>query len=84
MVSAKPQSMDRAPAAILRRSSRILLTWFVVGRIVPKKPPGFNERFYGARSFGELLEEAEDRGLLKLELDDRSGGYVIKSLTSEK
>jgi hypothetical protein len=31
-----------------------------------------------------LLEEAESRGLLKLEFDERSGGYVIKELTTEK
>jgi len=34
-------------------------------------------------SFGDLLEEAERRGLLKLELDERSGGYVIKALTTD-
>ena len=30
--------------------------------------------------FSDLLEEAESRGLLQLESDERSGGYIIKSL----
>lgn len=52
----------------------------MVKQTIKRRRPGFNERFYGVRSFGDLLEEAESRGLLKLELDERSGGYVIKPL----
>ncbi len=48
-----------------------------------RRHPGFNERVYGVRSFSDLLEEAEHRGRLTLELDERSGGYVIKALTHE-
>ena len=56
----------------------------MVKQALKRRRPGFNERFYGVRSFGDLLEEAENRGLLKLELDERSGGYVIKSLSPDK
>ena len=56
----------------------------MVKQTIKRRRPGFNERFYGVRSFGDLLEEAENRGLLTLELDERSGGYVIKKLTPEK
>ncbi len=56
----------------------------MVKQTLKRRRPGFNERFYGVRSFSDLLEEAETRGLLKLELDERSGGYVIKSLASGK
>ena len=56
----------------------------MVKQAIKRRRPGFNERFYGVRSFGELLEEAENRGLLKLELDERSGGYVIKQLIADK
>lgn len=55
----------------------------MVKQTLKRRHPGFNERFYGVRSFSDLLEEAENRGLLKLELDERSGGYVIKVLTPE-
>ncbi len=55
----------------------------MVKQTLKRRHPGFNERYYGVRSFSDLLEEAENRGLLKLELDERSGGYVIKVLTPE-
>jgi len=44
-----------------------------------KRHPGFSESYHGFRSFGQLLEEAQARGLLQLELDEKSGGYIIKS-----
>jgi uncharacterized protein (TIGR00288 family) len=50
----------------------------MVKQTLKRRRPGFNERSYGVRSFGDLLEEAENRGLLKLELDARAGGYVVK------
>ncbi len=34
---------------------------------------GFNESYYGFRSFGKLLEEAQARKLLTLEPDEKSG-----------
>ena len=42
-----------------------------------KRRPQFNEAAYGFRSFNDLLEEAAKRGQIKLERDDKSGGYVI-------
>ncbi len=56
----------------------------MIKQTLKRRRPSFNERFYGVRSFGELLEEAQKRGLLSLELDERSGGYLIKELTAEK
>jgi uncharacterized LabA/DUF88 family protein len=55
----------------------------MVKQTIKRRNPGFNESYYGFRSFGRLLEEARTRGLLELELDDRSGGYVIKSLAQD-
>src|SRR5690606_16308905 len=45
-----------------------------------RRNPGFNERAYGYRSFNDLLKEAEKRGLLKLEADQKSGGYIVRSV----
>ena len=44
------------------------------------RKPGFSEGYYGFRSFNRLLEEARDRGLIELSLDDKSGGYTVRSL----
>jgi uncharacterized protein (TIGR00288 family) len=52
----------------------------MVKQTLRRRHPGFSESYYGFRSFGDLLEEAEDRGLLDLELDERSGGYTIRAV----
>ena len=49
-----------------------------VKQALKRRQPGFRESYYGFRTFGALLEEAQRRGLLKLEHDDRSGGYLIQ------
>jgi uncharacterized protein (TIGR00288 family) len=49
----------------------------MVKQALKRRRPGFNESFYGFRSFNALLEEAAARKLLALERDERSGGYVI-------
>ncbi len=56
----------------------------MVKQTLKRRRPGFNESFYGFRSFSDLLEEAESRGLLELEMDERSGGYLIRRLTRDE
>jgi uncharacterized protein (TIGR00288 family) len=53
----------------------------MVKQTLKRRKPGFNETYHGFRTFGELLEEAQQRQLLVLELDDKSGGYIIRSYT---
>ena len=50
----------------------------MVKQALKRRRPGFNERYYGVRSFSDLLEEAERRGLIRLSLDERSGGYLMQ------
>ena len=50
----------------------------MVKQALKRRKPGFAESYYGFRAFSKLLEEAEKRGLLELERDKRSGGYVVK------
>jgi len=40
--------------------------------------PGFNEVQAGYQSFGELLEDAQKRGLLHLDFDERRGNYRVR------
>jgi len=56
----------------------------MVKQTLKRRRPGFNESYYGFRSFNQLLEEAERRGLLKLKLDERSGGYIILPTREEE
>lgn len=53
----------------------------MVKQTLKRRQPSFNESFYGFGSFNELLEEAQARDQLKLEMDERSGGYVILGIT---
>jgi uncharacterized protein (TIGR00288 family) len=51
----------------------------MIKQTLKRRKPGFNESYYGFRSFGQMLEEAEARGILELEPEEKSGGFIIKS-----
>ena len=72
--------METAEALYAERDDRDQLWGSMVKQTLKRRRPGFNERYYGVRSFSELLEEAERRGLIGLSLDERSGGYLIQKL----
>ena len=55
----------------------------MIKQALKRRHPRFNERYHGFSTFGRLLEEAESRGLLTLELDEKSGGYIIRSYATE-
>jgi uncharacterized protein (TIGR00288 family) len=42
-----------------------------------RRDPGFDERYFGFRTFSAVLEAAQKSGLLKLERDEKSGGYIV-------
>ncbi len=44
-----------------------------------RRRPDFNETYYGFRTFGNLLEEAQSRGMLEFGRDEKSGAYVYRS-----
>jgi len=52
----------------------------MVKQTLKRKRPSFSETYYGYRSFNQLLEDAERRGLLEVEKDVKSGGYIILAL----
>ena len=52
----------------------------MIKQAIKRRKPGFNERAYGFRSFNDLLLEAQKRNLIKLEADDKSGGYTVRVL----
>jgi len=51
----------------------------MIKQTLKRRKPGFSESYYGFRSFGQLLEEAGKQGILRLERDEKSGGFIIKS-----
>ena len=50
----------------------------VLKEVVKRRNPGFNESYYGFRTFGNLLEEAAGRGLLGFGRDDK-GAFVFRA-----
>ena len=52
----------------------------MVKQTLKRRKPGFSESHYGYRSFGELLKEAQEAGILEIERDDKSGGFIIKNV----
>src|SRR3954454_19621726 len=52
----------------------------LVKQAIKRQNPGFNERAHGFRAFNELLLEAQQRGLLKLEDDKQAGTYIVHPL----
>jgi len=55
----------------------------MVKQTLKRRKPGFNETYHGFRTFGKLLEAAQENKLLELEHDEKSGGYIIKSMAQE-
>jgi uncharacterized LabA/DUF88 family protein len=50
----------------------------VLKNAIKRRKPDFNETYYGFRAFGNLLEEAQARGLLEFGRDEKSGAYVYR------
>jgi uncharacterized LabA/DUF88 family protein len=46
---------------------------------IKRRKPDFNESYYGFRAFGNLLEEAQRRGLLEIGRDEKSGAFVFRN-----
>jgi hypothetical protein len=51
----------------------------MVKQTIRRVYPGFNEDYYGYRSFNDLLEDAADQGLIDLDFDESRGNYQVRS-----
>jgi hypothetical protein len=56
----------------------------MVKQALKRRKPGFNESYYGFRSFNNMLEEAARTGSLVLERDEKSGGYIVRLAAPEE
>ena len=75
--------METIEALIAERGEEEKIWGSMVKQALKRRKPGFNETFYGFRSFGKLLDEAEASKLVKLEHDEKSGGVTIRSVSTE-
>jgi len=75
--------METLEALAEERGSEDKIWGSMVKQTLKRRRPGFNESYYGFRSFKRLLDEAAGRGLMELEPDEKSGGYIIRSFHTE-
>jgi uncharacterized protein (TIGR00288 family) len=72
--------VDITEALYSERGDRSKIWGSMIKQTIKRRKPQFSETYYGFGSFNELLEEAKSRGLIDLEMDERSGGYVVRSV----
>src|SRR5579864_3397007 len=72
--------MQTVDALMSERGSDDKIWGSMVKQALKRRKPGFNESYYGFSSFSKLLDEAAARNMLQLEHDEKSGGYIIKSV----
>ena len=70
---------ETVEALIEERGGDETLWGSMVKQALRRRKPGFNESYYGFRSFNRLLEETSTHHPLELIADEKSGGYVIKA-----
>ena len=64
----------------LQRENKEVLWGSMVKETMKRKKPSFNETYYGFRTFSQLLEDAQRRGIVKLRRDQKSGSYIVEDL----
>ncbi|MGE3391014.1 MAG: NYN domain-containing protein [Gammaproteobacteria bacterium] len=75
--------METVEALFAERGAEEKIWGSMVKQTLKRRQPGFNESYYGFKSFSRLLDEAENRKLLKLEHDEKSGGVIIRNVATE-
>ncbi len=70
--------LETLNALIAERGEGEKIWGSMIKQALKRRKPGFNESYYGFRAFSDLLEEAEKKGLIKLEPDEKSGGHILR------
>ncbi|MEX3687601.1 NYN domain-containing protein [Paraburkholderia sp. BR14263] len=71
-------AIETLDALVLERGESGKIWASVLKSAIKRRRPDFNETRYGFRAFGNLLEEAQSRGLLEVGRDDKSGTWVSR------
>ncbi len=83
----KQEAMDflveTVEGLISERGSDEKLWGSMVKTTMQRRRPGFNETFYGYRSFRDLMEDAQKHKQVMLVKDEKSGQYTIRLSGSE-
>jgi uncharacterized protein (TIGR00288 family) len=72
------QMLGTLEALLAERGADEKIWGSMVKQALKRRNPGFNETYYGFRTFSDLLEEAGEKGLIRLDPDEKSGGYIVR------
>ena len=70
--------VETVDALISERGAEEKIWGSMIKQALKRRKPGFNESYYGFRSFNAMLEAAAAAGSLALERDEKSGGYLVR------
>jgi len=70
--------VETVDALLSERGAEEKIWGSMIKQALKRRKPGFNESYYGFRSFNALLEDAAQRGDLALDRDEKSGGYIVR------
>jgi uncharacterized LabA/DUF88 family protein len=73
--------LETIEALMAERGAEEKIWGSMVKQTLKRQRPGFNEAYYGFRSFSRLLDDAAARGLIEVEEDEKSGGVIIRGIT---
>jgi uncharacterized LabA/DUF88 family protein len=76
--------IETVEALVAERGDEEKIWGSMVKQALKRRNPGFTESYHGFRSFNGLLETAEKSGSLKLERDEKSGGYIVRLAAHEE
>ncbi len=76
----KQEAFDRLVATVTSLETDYDPVWgSLVKPTLKRVYPGFNESYYGYRTFAELLQDAAKEGVIELEHDPQRGNYRVKT-----
>src|SRR5574341_1096945 len=71
--------LETLEALVAERGESEKIWGSMIKQALKRRKPGFNESYYGFKSFTDVLEEGKARGLLELDYDEKSGGYIVRA-----
>ena len=79
--SKQQEALDRLVATVTSLETDYTTVWgSAVKQTVKRVYPGFDESYYGYRSFSDLLEHAAKEGLVTIERDEKTGNYRVRAV----
>jgi uncharacterized protein (TIGR00288 family) len=77
-------AVETVEALVAERGGDDRIWGSMVKQTMKRRRPGFNESAYGYRSFRALIEDAQQRGMLLLVPDEKTGQYAVRLPAGEE